>query len=364
MRKLIFSITILLLAILLGCSPQVQGPPSANPPTPQPAEVAPSPQDNTETPVTTTIAPAKPQGKIAFVRDCGSNLNWDIFTVDSDGNNIIDITNKAGNDLWPSWSPDGKQITFQSSREWHGYPSIYVMDADGRNAKCLTPEQTACQFPAWSPNGKSIAYATSKLSLRGTKFLNIFTMDTNGDNKNAVSPAVTTSRTASSQSCPSWFPDSHKIAYASNNEGPWEICEVSVGNTVPDLLIPDTSESKRYHICIDHTCGLIFPPTEPFLQPNSFPALAVSPDGKTIVFDYRNLTGKRDIYSLSVDDETVKCLTCGLNGNSYFSTWSPDGSRIAFTLEVDGNTDIYIMNADGSHPALLVKNGMFPSWSR
>ncbi len=31
-------------------------------------------------------------------------------------------------------------------------------------------------------------------------------------------------------------------------------------------------------------------------------------------------------------------------------TWSPDGSRIAFDSDRDGNFEIYIMNADGSDP--------------
>ena len=352
MRKFIFGVAILLLATLLGCNPQVQAPPTANPPTPQPAESAPPSQSNTETSVNTTVVPATPISKIAFVRSRG-NSDWDIFTADSDGKNIVDITNSPSQDLWPSWSPDNSKITFQSSREWHGYPSIYVMDADGKNIKCLTPEKTFCQFPAWSPDGKTIAYSTSQLSTVGNigiTPLNLFTMDSSGNNKKPVSPSQ-----SSSQVCPSWFPDSLRIAYASNAVGLWEICDITT----------DGSASMRYRICIGTNCGLAFPPSDTAIQPNSFPALVISPDGKTIAFDYYNpATYRRDIYALDTGNNGIRCLTCEEPANCYFPTWSPDGSKIAFTLESDSNTDIYIMDVDGSNPALLIKNGMFPSWQR
>ncbi len=46
--------------------------------------------------------------------------------------------------------------------------------------------------------------------------------------------------------------------------------------------------------------------------------------------------------------------------------WSPDGSRIAFSARVDGNRDIYLMNADGSHVTQLTTHPASdggPSWS-
>ena len=50
----------------------------------------------------------------------------------------------------------------------------------------------------------------------------------------------------------------------------------------------------------------------------------------------------------------------------YWPVWSPDGKRIAFTTNSDGNYEIYLMNADGSgarnltcHPA----QDNYPTWS-
>ena len=47
-------------------------------------------------------------------------------------------------------------------------------------------------------------------------------------------------------------------------------------------------------------------------------------------------------------------------------SWSPDGSRIAFQSDRDGNFEIYVMNADGSGQTRLTHNDAFdlsPSWS-
>jgi Tol biopolymer transport system component len=357
MNKLIPGIFILLLIVLLGCSPQpeTQTPEPSVPP--QPTEVVPPSQDNTETSVTATVV--EPTSKIAFVRDLGGDLGWDIFTANADGTNVIDITNSTSQDSWPSWSPDGTQIVFESGH------SICKMAYNGNNKIDLTGGSQ----PSWSPAGDTMAYSTWKLGGGAT---DIFVMDASGNNQRAVAPIMRTptSGQLASQVSASWFPDNNNIAYTSNNYGPWEICEITIDNPPPNFLTPDISESKRYHICINNKCGLPFP-VDNIAYHLTFPSLAVSPDGKTIAFDYCDpITFRRDIYLFTIDTGEVKCLTCELHTNCYFPTWSPDGTKIAFTMETAGDTlaniktDIYIMDADGGNPRLLIKDGMFPSWLR
>jgi Tol biopolymer transport system component len=93
---------------------------------------------------------------------------------------------------------------------------------------------------------------------------------------------------------------------------------------------------------------------------------AISPDGKEIVFSgYDVILGEPGIYVMDAKDrdgdgngDNLKRLTEGNWLNVYSPTWSPDGNKIAFTSDrEDGDdhqeTDIYVMNADGSNPTNL-----------
>ena len=54
-----------------------------------------------------------------------------------------------------------------------------------------------------------------------------------------------------------------------------------------------------------------------------------------------------DIYVMDIDGTNPVRLTLN-NVSSRVPAWSPDGSRIAFTSNRDGNDEIFMMNADGS----------------
>jgi Tol biopolymer transport system component len=90
-------------------------------------------------------------------------------------------------------------------------------------------------------------------------------------------------------------------------------------------------------------------------------SLAVSPDGKSILFD---MVG--DLYTLPIQGGQAKRITSGLPFDSQ-PVFSPDGKMIAFTSDRDGADNLWIANADGSDPKQLSKDkqGDFisPAWT-
>ena len=69
---------------------------------------------------------------------------------------------------------------------------------------------------------------------------------------------------------------------------------------------------------------------------------ALSPDGSNLAFSYQG-----DIWTVPTTGGKASRLTIH---EAYESQpqWSPDGNRILFTSERNGNGDIYTINADGS----------------
>lgn len=81
---------------------------------------------------------------------------------------------------------------------------------------------------------------------------------------------------------------------------------------------------------------------------------AYSPDGTKVAF-HTNYDGDYEICVENADGTHVRQLTHNSSIDA-FPTWSPDGSQIAFESNRDGDLDIYVMNADGSQQTNLTND--------
>jgi TolB protein len=91
---------------------------------------------------------------------------------------------------------------------------------------------------------------------------------------------------------------------------------------------------------------------------------AWSPDGRKLAFVSRR-DGNSEIYVINADGSEQENLTQHPARDSHPS-WSRDGRKLAFVSRRDGNSEIYVMNADGSGLRNVTRapsNDLDPAWS-
>jgi TolB protein len=101
--------------------------------------------------------------EIVFRRDT------DIYVMDLDSRETRRLTNAAPLNQMAAWSPNGQQLVFMSARD--GYPSVFLMDSDGEAQTNLTPKDAGdadadwvSRAPSWSKNGRNIFFMSSRPS--------------------------------------------------------------------------------------------------------------------------------------------------------------------------------------------------------
>ena len=263
--------------------------------------------------------------KIAFYSN--RDGNGEIYVMNVDGTNPVNLTNNAAFDYRSAWSPNGTKIAFHSNRNGN-IGEIYVMNADGSNPVNLTNNAAYEDGPTWSPDGTKIAFQSNRIGSG-----DIYLMNADGSNQTrlTISPPGTGNTEAD------WSPDGTKIVFNSNSDGHNEIYVINTDGT-NETRLTNNPEGNRYP--------------------------QWSPDGTKMVFSsFRD--GNEEIYVMNADGSDQTRLTNNAVTEE-LPKWSPDGTKIAFSSLRDGNEEIYVMNADGSDQTRLTNNvatDYIPAWS-
>jgi hypothetical protein len=148
-------------------------------------------------------------GQLAFssLRDG----TFDIFTINLDGSNTVNLTNHPSGHFRPVWSPDGSRIAFGTNRNTERI-DVYVMNADGSNVTQLTSSESEDLWPTWSPDGTRIAFHSNR-----DGDYDIYVMNADGSNP------VNLTNNDRTDTMPAWSPDGSRIAFMSHRDGNQEL---------------------------------------------------------------------------------------------------------------------------------------------
>ena len=236
---------------------------------------------------------------------------------------------------------DCESIAFvKANYQLNENPDIYVSCEDGSHVTKLTNNPASDLMPSWSLDSTQIAFA----SLR-TGSSQIFVMDQNGSGQKQIT-------FVNSNDWPVWLPDTKTIAFrTTDGDGLWWW--------------------RFLNLESDEIQNLTEPSFDFFYQ-----KLSWSPDGKLDAYmsmeeqKTRN-DGSSQIHIRNIDGSADQTLTDNIWAN-ILPLWSPNGQRIAFLSEMQGQYDIYalyIINSEGTNLRQLTDSkytdtGTSYSWSQ
>ncbi|HMO57850.1 MAG TPA: hypothetical protein PKC19_10855, partial [Roseiflexaceae bacterium] len=239
-------------------------------------------------------APVPPgSGRLLFVASRGTANAIDIFSSDLAGEQVVNLTNHAGPDRSPSWSPDGREIVFASRREANW--DLYLMNADGSDLRRLTNHPAYDGEPAWSPDGRRIAFTSNR---DGSLDLYLLTI-ADGSIMRLTSDSAVNAQ-------PAWSPDGTSIVFMSWRDENQEIYRLRLDSWLGQA--PGMPENLSSHPAPDHSP-------------------AWSPDGTKIAF----ISDRDGIGNLHVLDLNTGLIQQAgpLNRGLADPAWTPSGSLVA-----------------------------------
>ena len=227
--------------------------------------------------------------------------NADVWVTQLAGGQPVNRTaDHEGNDWNPSWSSDGSQIAFASSRDGGGY---FIMSALGGQARrVLTSWASLLGRPQWSTDGSRLMGGVRLED--GSRELQILTLSTRETER------VRLQLRSGNAADLSWSPDERFVAYVDAVDTTAEVTRVWVMRLDDEAAFPITDGRSQDW------------------------SPSWSPDSRRVFF-VSNRQGSMDLWQRHIDDDgsprgEAARITTGVGMRS--AAFSPDGSKLAYTL--------------------------------
>jgi TolB protein len=209
-----------------------------------------------------------------------------------------------------SWSPDGRWFVSESDAQ--GFSDLVKIEPKaGMAEQRLTSVREGCFEPDVSPDGSEIAFVSSR---EGDP--EIYVMRADGTGERRITAFYQEDRE------PRWSPDGKWLTFISNREG----------------------RDRYYLVRPDGTQLRAVSGAATKLEERE---LVWSPDSQKVAFVERLPDAKSRIWVAKVEGGEPVALTDGKTRDD-MPAWSPDGKYLVFVAERNGDTDLWLMRADGS----------------
>jgi Tol biopolymer transport system component/predicted Ser/Thr protein kinase len=244
-----------------------------------------------------------PDGRtVIYASAAGGNM--DIYAQRVGGQNPVNLTEAStADESHPAFSPDGNRIAFRSEREGGG---LFMMGATGEAVRRITDTG---YHPAWSPDGRQLLYVTQSVTDPSLRFTSsqLWVVSIDGAKARLLREGDAAQ--------PAWSPNGQRIAYwgKSPTTGAGEIWTIAAAGGPPVAVTTENS--------IDWN-----------------PVWA--PDGRHLYFA-SDRNGSMTVWRVPIDQGSGAVLgraipvTTGGGAASQHVTVSSDGSRIAYVSRVD-----------------------------
>jgi len=280
------------------------------------------------------------ENKVVWVTD--SLGNWIVWVMDDDGTGKKQLTPSNVISGWPSWSPDGQEITYWSYDPASKTSDIWKTKIDGSSRTRLTTDGSFKGPPMWSPRGDRVAYTANQ-----TGNMEAYIINTDGTGTKQLTTGHNPGYWVESRT--TWHPDGVRLYY-----------QVTTF-PLPPLTVPtitgDVAFVEIFSINVDTGSELNLTPR---LHEN---IRSVSIDGRMAYISLRS--PNYGLWIMNEDGTGQTRLTWNGKGDRA-PRITPDGRRIVYWSLASGNPDIWLINTDGSNNTQLTSSpymDVYPSWS-
>lgn len=303
--------------------------------------------------------------------DLDQNTKPKQIWVPIEGGSPRQITNQGSQNERPRWLPDSQSLAFISNRS--GTAQIWTMKPDGTEPKQITSISTEAGGVLVSPDGKKLVFSSSVYPDCLDDDCNRTRLE--ADEKSKVKARAYT--TLLYRHWTDWQSKRRSHLFVVNIEG-GPAKDLTPGNVdVPPFSLGGPDD---YAISADSTQLCYTMNTDPVLATSTNTDLFTvplvggeakrlttnlaadsgplySPDGKFIVYRSQARPGyESDRWKLMVLDITtgkIESITETMDRSVQSYTWSPDSTRIFFTVEDRGRHPLYIIPAHGGPSRVL-----------